>query len=481
MLNILVVDDDADTRGALRSLLSEAGHHVSLASDGAQALAECSNRDFDLLIADVKLPKIDGKTLFLRVMQQSPQTEAILITAFGCVADAVEAVREGAADYLSKPFDVADLMAQVDKIAAKKSMQQDVVNARALSSRFGAAPRNNTTLSQMILGQSPIIVRHRNRIETLAASDAPVLITGESGTGKELVARALHERGARHAKPFVAVNCAAFPETLLEAELFGVERGAFTGAEKRRDGRFQSAAGGTLLLDEVAEIPLPVQAKLLRVLQEGTVEPLGSNQSIHVDVRIVSATHRNLKEWTKEGRFREDLYYRLDVLDIEVPALRDRYGDLPLLVQHFLRKFSPVGKAVPSISPRAWAILSHHTWPGNVRELSHALEHAVVLSSGNQIEVEHIPVAIRGEAHDDVSAGSQIRPLSESMKEFEGEYIKTALAQAGGKRGKAAEMLGICRKNLWEKMCQHKVLDAQTAENSGIVDPDARMGSAHTP
>jgi transcriptional regulator with PAS, ATPase and Fis domain len=302
------------------------------------------------------------------------------------------------------------------------------------------------------------MLRLSDRVETIAQSDAPVLITGESGTGKELIARTLHERSTRAAKPFIAVNCAAFPETLLEAELFGHERGAFTGAVKRRDGRFKAADGGTLLLDEIAEVPLPAQAKLLRVLQEGTVEPLGTNESTRVDVRIISATHRNLRERIKDGRFREDLYYRLNVLDIEIPPLRERRGDLPLLLQYFLNKFTQPGKQSPSISPRAWAVLSQYPFPGNVREFAHAVEHAVVLAGGGEIDVEHLPAGIAGGPEGSATPGSaSLRSLGSALKEFEREYLLRALAQAGGKKMKAAEILGISRKNLWEKLRLHGI------------------------
>jgi two-component system, NtrC family, response regulator AtoC len=339
---------------------------------------------------------------------------------------------------------------QMERIAAQRALKRELEQARAeLSQRKSGSA---------IIGRSPPMLRLLDRIDTIAQSDAPVLITGESGTGKELVARTLHERSVRRAKPFIAVNCAAFPETLLEAELFGHERGAFTGAVKRRDGRFKAADGGTLLLDEIAEVPLPAQAKLLRVLQEGTVEPLGTNESTHVDVRIISATHRNLRERIKEGRFREDLYYRLNVLDIEIPPLRERRGDLPLLLQYFLNKFTQPGKPTPSISPRAWAVLSQYAFPGNVREFAHAIEHAVVLAGGGEIDVEHLPAGIAGAADGSSTPGSgSLRSLGSALKEFEREYLLRALAQAGGKKMKAAEILGISRKNLWEKLRLHGI------------------------
>ena len=292
------------------------------------------------MLCDIRLPRIDGLTLFRRVRQESPGTDVILITAHAAVADAVAALKEGAYDYITKPFDIDEIILQMERIGVQRALKRELEQARAELSQRKAG----TNGARAIIGRSPPMLRLSDRVETIAQSDAPVLITGESGTGKELIARTLHERSRATSKPFIAVNCAAFPETLLEAELFGHERGAFTGAVKRRDGRFKAADGGTLLLDEVAEVPLPAQAKLLRVLQEGTVEPLGTNEVTRVDVRIISATHRNLRERIREGKFREDLYYRLNVLDIEIPPLRERRGDLPLLLQYFLNKFTPPGR-----------------------------------------------------------------------------------------------------------------------------------------
>jgi DNA-binding NtrC family response regulator len=463
MLDILLVDDEPDFRVLVGDALRDAGHRVSLAANGAEGLTQISSNVFDVMICDIRLPKVDGLTLFRRVRQESPGTDVILITAHAAINDAVSALKEGAYDYLTKPFDLDEIVLQLQRIATQRALKRELEQARAeLSQRKsnGAGPGPGA-----IIGRSPPMLRLSDRIETIAQSDAPVLITGESGTGKELVARTLHDRSSRRNKPFIAVNCAAFPETLLEAELFGHERGAFTGAVKRRDGRFKAADGGTLLLDEIAEVPLPAQAKLLRVLQEGTVEPLGTNESTRVDVRIISATHRNLRERIKEGRFREDLYYRLNVLDIEIPPLRERRGDLPLLLQYFLNKFTQPGKPPSTISPRAWAVLSQYHFPGNVREFAHAIEHAVVLAGGGEIEVEHLPGGITGALDGAVStpAGS-LRSLSAALKEFEHEYLMRALAQSNGKKMKAAEILGISRKNLWEKLRLHGIASEAEAE-----------------
>src|SRR3982750_3781947 len=382
-LDVLLVDDEPDIEMLAGDALRDAGHVVTAVKDGAAALELVKVRAFDLMICDVRLPKMDGLTLFRQTRQQSPETTVILMTAFAAVQDAVAAVKEGAHDYLTKPFEIDEITLRVKRIAEHRALLRDLEVARAELAKEG--------ISDVIVGRSVQMRRLLERVNTIAPSHAPVLLQGESGTGKELVARALHERGARQGKAFVAVNCAAFPETLLEAELFGHERGAFTGAIKKRDGRFRAAHGGTLLLDEVAEMSLPSQAKLLRVLQEGVIEPLGTNESVRVDVRVISATNRNLKERVVDGLFREDLYYRLNVLNVDIPPLRERKGDLPLLVQYYLRKLTKPGKTTPRVSPAAWIALAEYPFPGNVRQLGHAVEHAMVLAGGAEIEVHHLP------------------------------------------------------------------------------------------
>ena len=322
----------------------------------------------------------------------------------------------------------------------------------------------NAGEDQAVLGASPLIARVLDRIAMMAASDAPVLITGESGTGKELAARTLHRQSGRRDKPFVAVNCAAFPDTLLEAELFGHERGAFTGAVKRRVGRFTAAHGGTLLLDEVAEIPLLGQAKLLRVLQEGSFEPLGTNLTEVVDVRVVSATHENLRERVARGRFREDLYYRLNVLDLQMPSLRERREDLPVLMRHFIQHFTPHGSTAPAVSPRAWAALSGYGFPGNVRELAHVVERAVLFSRGADIDLDHLPPEIAGEAAAAPAGSGPLSPLAVAVRAFEHEYLLRALGATEGRRDRAAELLGISRKTLWEKLRAHGISDDDLPE-----------------
>jgi DNA-binding NtrC family response regulator len=345
---------------------------------------------------------------------------------------------------VTKPFTVDMIMERLARIAKERGLVSAMDKARQTLAEADAIP------SMGLVGRSPAHVRLLEQIAQFASSDAPVIITGESGTGKEIVARTLHEKSARKAKPFVPIHCAAFPDTLIEAELFGYEKGAFTGAVRPREGRFKAAHQGTLFLDEVAEIPLAVQAKLLRVLQTGVFEPLGTNESIRVDVRIVSATHRELKKHIQAGLFREDLYYRLNVLDIEVAPLRDRRADLPLLVEHFLKRFCPDSKA--SISPRALAALAEYPFPGNIRELEHTVQRAVVLAGGQEIDLEHLPGGIAGRATPRTDSGTSIRPLAEAVQEFEREYLVRALRSTSGKKVQTAELLGISRKSLWKKL-----------------------------
>ncbi|MEZ4432568.1 MAG: sigma-54 dependent transcriptional regulator [bacterium] len=453
MLDILLVDDEPTIRLSVGDALEDAGHRVTLAADGDAAAQKLTEHRFDVVVSDIRMPGLDGLSLFRRIRERAPETDVILITAYGAVEDAVQALKEGARDYLTKPFDTGELLLRVERLAERHAL------TRALQDARRALAEN--ARESIIIGRSPPMIRLLERIETFAAADAPVLILGESGTGKELVARELHRKGPRAAGPFVPVHCAAFPETLIEAELFGHERGAFTGAVRRRDGRFRAADRGTLFLDEVAEIPLPAQAKLLRVLQEGVFEPLGTNTPVRVDVRIVSATHRDLKQCVADGTFREDLYYRLRVLDLKVPPLRARPGDLPLLVEHFLARFAD--DTPPTVSTAAWEALTRHDYPGNVRELEHAIQHACVLARGGEIHRRHLPDELLGdtpEIGEEPEEGGLL-PLADAIGAYERGYLLRALRETGGRKTQAAELLGISRKNLWEKLKTHGVRDEE--------------------
>lgn len=448
MLDILLVDDEQGLRDVLEEQLVERGHHVQSADDGSAGAEYVKRRMFDVVICDVRLPQIDGLTLFRKIRKEAPGTDVILMTAYSDVGQAVSALKEGAYDYLTKPFDMDELLLQVRRIDEVRGLRRELDNARTALGDRGS--------STVLVGQAPAIRRIQEMVKMVAQSDAPTLITGESGTGKEVVARMVHEQSSRRDKPFVAVNCGALAENLVEAELFGHERGAFTGALRKRDGRFKAADGGTLLLDEVAELPLPAQAKLLRVLQEGTVEPLGTNTPVRVDVRIISATHRNLQDRIKSGLFREDLFYRINVIELQIPPLRERPGDIPLLVNHFLAHMTPAGVPSPTISPAAWAALSQYSFPGNVRELSHAIEHAMVLSGGKEISLQHLPqtmvTAAPPEQREIEVPSTDIRPLQAAIRDFEHAYLLRALRATEGKRARTAELLGISRKTLWEKL-----------------------------
>ncbi|MBI3724302.1 sigma-54-dependent Fis family transcriptional regulator [bacterium] len=429
MLEILLVGDEAILQSAAKDALSGLGHRVTIAATESKARALLESRVFGVVITDVNMKKGDGLAIFRHVHATAPATDVILMTDYGTIADAVAALKEGAYDYIMKPFDIEIIGLRLGRIAERRRLAEELATARAAAAHLPETP---------IIGRTPSMIRLTQRIGTMATSDAAVLITGETGTGKELVAHSLHERSPRAAKPFVAVNCAAFPETLLEAELFGYERGAFTGAAARREGRFKAAHGGTLFIDEVAEMPVTAQVKVLRVLQDGVVEPLGTNKTTHVDVRVITATHRNLKERVAQGLFREDLYYRLKVLDIEIPPLRERPADLPLLVDHFLHRPHRPGAAIPVISPRAWAALGQYSFPGNVRELEHAIEHAVVLAQGKEIDIEHLPSEIAGTAALNTGPNGSLRTLSLAAHEFEREYLLRALTLVAGRKARAA-------------------------------------------
>jgi len=469
MLKVLVVEDEQDLCEMIAETLIDEGYDVTCAKDGAEAMASASASAFDLVLADMRLPKVDGLTLFRRLREERPDTDVIVMTGNAAVADAVAVLKEGAFDYLIKPINLDELGLQLQRLAAFRSLRRDVAAVRT-------ELREPPSSREQLVGHSPGMLRLVKRIETMAQSEAAVVITGESGTGKELVARALHDGSGRAAKPFIAVNCAAFPDTLIEAELFGYERGAFTDATARREGRFKAANGGTLFLDEVAELSQAAQAKLLRVLQEGTIEPLGSNETVKVDVRIVSATHRDLRARIADGLFREDLYYRINTLDIAIPPLRSRGGDLPLLVQHFIKRFSNPARPTEGITWRAWNALSTYSFPGNVRELMHTIQHAALLATGGKIDFEHLPVAIRGEAPPVVRPqAAPMAPLGTAMKQFERAFLIRALAEFDEKKGKVAQSLGISRKNLWEKLKMHGICASPDAE------PEARAVSSDSP
>jgi DNA-binding NtrC family response regulator len=465
-LAVLVVDDDESLRELLEQALCEAGHRVTTAVDGAVGASLVDTTAFDVVVTDVQMPNLDGLSLFRRVRQVSPDTDVIIMTSHGEISQVVDAMKQGAYDYIPKPFQADDLLVRLNRIASYRTLKRELDGARAALS--------NQHPESLLIGQSAPMRRLLALIDTVAASEASALITGESGTGKELVARMLHDRSPRRDAPFVAVNCSALPEQLIEAELFGHERGAFTGAERKRDGRFKAADGGTLFLDEVAELPPAAQAKLLRVIQERTFEPIGSNTSVRVNVRLIAATHRDLAARIRQKLFREDLLFRLNVIGISVPPLRERPGDLALLAQHFLRLFGKAGAPAPAISPEAWAVLQRHAFPGNVRELSHAIQYAVLLSNGGRIEAQHLPEGLSRQPEAPAATSpavvgrpvERVRPLGEAMRSLERGYLESALRQYGGNTLALAIALGLSRKSLSAKLAAHGLSDPKVEQNS---------------
>ncbi len=430
---ILVVDDEASARGALSEILSDEGYKVRTAADGFRALAAASEFAPDLVLTDLKMPGMDGLSLLGRLREQDPEVAIVLMTAFGAVQSAVEAMRAGASDYLTKPLNSDELLVVLERCLEGATLKRD---ARRMRKQLSEKYR-----FENIVGQSPEMQVVFKSVQQVAPSRATVLITGESGTGKELIASALHHNSERSPKPFVKLHCAALAESLLESELFGHERGSFTGAEKRRLGRFEQADGGTLFLDEIGEISPSVQVKLLRVLQEHEFERVGSSQPVKVDVRVVAATNRDLKKMVEQGQFREDLYYRLNVINLRLPPLRERSGDIAPLALHFLATFAKEnGKSAERFDEEALRLLKTYEWPGNVRELENVVERAVVLSDGPIIGRKQLPVELQLAP----TVHSEIPKIPGSkLEDIERHAILETLALVGGSTTRAAEMLGI--------------------------------------
>jgi len=434
---ILVVDDEANAREALAELLEDDGYETETAADGEKALAMLERFRPNVVLTDLKMPNLDGIGLIERGRPRAPATAFIVMTAFGSIENAVEAIKMGAENYLTKPLDLAAVSALVDRAMEKSLLVSETVELRRrLDERFSF---------DRILGVHPSMQRLLKTVAQVAASRATVLVHGESGTGKELIAAAIHQNSPRRSKPFVKLNCAALAETLLESELFGHERGAFTGATGRREGRFMKADGGTLFLDEVSEIPLAVQVKLLRFLQEREFERVGGNETLRVDVRVVAATNRVLEERVESGEFREDLFYRLNVVQLDVPPLRARRSDIPILAEHFLGKFAEEnGRALEGFTDDALLALRLYPWPGNVRELENAIERAVVLTEGTRIEAVNLPSA-QGQG-DQQDLGVMIPGIR--LEELERMAIERTMDAVGGSTSKAAEILGISRRKI---------------------------------
>ncbi|GMV17660.1 MAG: sigma-54-dependent Fis family transcriptional regulator [Polyangiaceae bacterium] len=441
---ILVVDDEPNARTALAEILKEEGYQVETAADGFKGLARAEEFSPDLVLSDLKMPGMDGVELLRKLRQHAAELPVVLMTAFGAVETAVSAMREGASDYLTKPLNTDELVLVIDRALERTRLRRETHELRSqLSERYRF---------DNIIGNSPEMQEVFKSVAQVAPSRATVLLTGESGTGKELVAAAIHHRSPRKDGPFVRLHCAALAETLLESELFGHERGAYTGADRRREGRFEQANGGTLFLDEIGDITPSTQVKLLRVLQERQFERVGGNQTLTVDVRLIAATNRDLKVLVADGRFREDLYYRLNVINVHLPPLRRRKSDVAALAAHFLERFGRENeKRVERFSDAALAQIVAYGWPGNVRELENVVERAVVLADGPTIELHHLPAelgSVEGESPVPTIPGS-------SMADIERHAILTTLEAHGGSTSKAAEVLGISVRKIQYKLHEY--------------------------
>lgn len=444
-MRILLIEDEEILRVSLARELARAGHVVDAHERPASALSSLQDRAFDAVVTDIRLPGMDGFALLEQLRRLRPETPVVFMTAYATVRDAVRAIRLGAYDYLTKPFEVDELLVLLDRI-------------RELPSRPSEGDAQRRTLEAMTrteeLGSSPALARILEDLPLVASSDETVLITGETGTGKEHLARIIHARGRRAHRPLVKVSCAALSAHLVESELFGHEKGAFTGAEQRRIGRFERAQGGTLLLDEIDDVPLPIQVKLLQVLQDGEIERVGGDRPIPVDVRVMAATKADLSQLVESGQFRRDLYYRLNVLPMRVPPLRERTGDIPGLVERFLIQHNPPR---PTVSEEALDLLVHAAWPGNVRELENLIKRLVVLVPEGKIEPHHLPLSLRVEA--EVPLRGRVGRYEEAITRVERDLLVDALRRTGGNRTRAAELLGLAPSTLRDKLTKHGIAD----------------------
>ena len=455
MHKVLIVDDELNMRLVLDAMLRKEGYAVVAAADGMEALGVLKGNDIAVVITDLKMPKLDGMGLLARIMEDYPAIPVIMITAHGTVNNAVDALKKGAFDYITKPFEQDDIKNAISKAIKTRALsEQDILPGSQDIDWYG------------IVGESPGMVSIRDAIKTVAPTMTTVLVTGETGTGKELIAQAVHRNSLRKENPFIKINCAAIPENLMESELFGYEKGAFTGAAYKKPGRFELAHNGTLFLDEIGEVPKAMQVKLLQVIQDQEFERVGGLRTIKVDVRLVAATNRNLMQEVKDGNFREDLFYRLNVFPIHIPPLRERKEDLALLAGHFLDKFNrKINRAVQRIDPQVEAFFARHNWPGNVRELENLMERLVLVARGDTIVMEDIPVEVRSTieqspvvAHPAEPSG---KPFKEVIREQTGDVEKAmivkALEDCDGNVTRAAQQLGVSRKGLQLKMIKYNL------------------------
>ncbi len=449
---ILIVEDDPIMRVGMRHFLISEGFDVTLAVDGNEGMRQVETGMFDLIITDLRLPYRDGIEILKKARETAAKSGVIIITGYADIRGAVEAIRDGAFDYLAKPFTNEELLISVERFFKFQKLEDEVAYLRETL--------KETRGFQNMIGVSPTIMDVFDRIAAVAGTDVPVLILGESGTGKELVANAIHGLSGRSGKQFVKINCAAIPENLFESELFGSEKGAFTGATESRKGKFEFADEGSIFFDEIADIPLSLQPKLLRVIEDQAITRLGSNVTVRVDVRGIYATSKNLKECVEAGTFRSDLFYRINIVPIVLPPLRERREDIPYFIDHFLKFFGEkFRKGGITVSKNAYDALLSYVYPGNVRELKHAIERAVIFCKDGVIDPSHLPDEI-GKSVETTTAGPCLAgdlPLESSIRCFEKQRIMKALDETGGRKLEAARMLGISRKVLWKKLKEYGI------------------------
>jgi two-component system response regulator AtoC len=449
-VRILVVDDEPALRHTVSRILADEGYEVATASDGEEALVRAAALSPAIILCDLRMPRLGGLEMLERYRESGGRALVIAMTAYGDVETAVTAMQRGAYDYIAKPFHAEEIVLVVRKAVEREHL---LARVKALESELG-----HRQASERIIGTSRALRDALDVARKVAPYPSTVLITGESGTGKELFARLVHEQSSRAAAPFVAVNCGAIPESLLESELFGHTRGAFTGAVSDHAGLFTDADGGTLLLDEIGELPHALQVKLLRALQEGEIRPVGGSGTRHVDVRVIAATNRDLAEEVASRRFREDLFYRINVVSIHLPALRERAEDVPDLAQHFARRYAErLGMPAPAVTPSALATLARYSWPGNVRELENAIERALVLAVGGPLDLAHLPPAVQGKSSRNGAPRSADSDLSvkRRVRQLERGLIESALARTAGNRTQAARLLDLSHRALLYKIREY--------------------------
>jgi len=447
--SLLIVDDDIGVRESFEAVLSK-DYDLSFASQGSEALRILSTKDVNLVLLDVRMPGMDGIEVLRRIKELNEQTDVIVVTAVKSLKTAVEAIKLGAFDYVTKPFDIHEILALIKRVLEKQELMKEVMYLRS-EVEWGHRFEN-------LVGRNARMQEIYTLITRIADNNATVLLSGESGTGKEVLARAIHQQSNRSQRPFVAVNCAAIPSELLESELFGHEKGAFTGAIATKVGKFELATGGSLFLDEVGSMRLDLQAKILRALQEREIERVGGTRTIKIDVRVIAATNRDLKKAVEESAFREDLYYRLNVVPITLPDLKDRQEDIPLLANHFMQKFAQESNpAIREISKEAMAILLSYPWPGNVRELENVIERAVTLGRGSSIQPSDLPSHLAG------GAGPVEKALVQeaTLEDLERDYIRAVLRRTKGHQIRAAAILGIDRRTLYRKIRRYNIRPTQ--------------------